>query len=301
MTTSTLTVDQPIHPTDEQVKCLNCDHAYTGQYCNKCGQQAETHRVNWRYLWHEVTESLWGIDRGILFTLRELIVRPGYSIREFLAGRRVNHYRPLALLLMLAAIYVFVSQGLHVDFMKTSQGMYDTARLKDASPAHVKQKEILTSYLQFIDENQQFSDLAMVPFVALWCWLLFRRIGYNYPEQLVAQTFIANFNLLFSLVMVLAFWALGDSASVLSGIMGASLLIQLAYIVFTYVQLFNGKLKPLSIAFRSVSAYVLGYASFILFTGLIVLIYTVVVMISTDHDKALPKKAVPATSHHAQS
>lgn len=301
MTTPSLIVEQHLHPTDEQVTCLNCDHAYAGQYCNKCGQQAETHRVDWRYLWHEIAESLWGVDRGILFTLRELLVRPGYSIREFLAGRRVNHYRPLALLLMLAAIYVFVSQGLHVDFMKTGQGMYDTARFKDDSPAHIKQKEILTSYLQFIDDNQQFSDLAMVPFVAFWCWLLFRRIGYNYPEQLVAQTFIANFNLLFSLVMLLAYWALGDSSNVISGIMGASLLIQLAYIVFAYVQLFEGKLKPFSIAIRSVSAYLLGYASFILFTGLIVLTYTIVMMINSEPTKALPKKAVPATSQHAHS
>lgn len=141
----------------------------------------------------------------------------------------------------------------------------------------------------------------MVPFVAFWCWLLFRRIGYNYPEQLVAQTFIANFNLLFSLVILLAYWALGDSSNVISGIMGASLLIQLAYIVFAYVQLFEGKLKPFSIAIRSVSAYLLGYASFILFTGLIVLTYTIVMMINSEPTKALPKKAVPATSQHAHS
>lgn len=301
MTTSTLSVDQHIPPTNQQVVCQNCDHTYSGQFCNQCGQQALTHRIDWRYLWHEVTESLWGVDRGILFTLRELLIRPGHSIREFLAGRRVNHYRPLALLLMLAAIYVFVSQGLHVDFMKTSQGMYANPALKDDSPAHAKQKEILTSYFQFLDENQQFSDLAMVPFVALWCWLLFRRIGYNYPEQLVAHTFIANFNLLFSLVMVLAFWVLGDSTDVISGIMGASLLIQLGYIVFAYVQLYQGKLKPLSIALRSMSAYLLGYASFILFTGLIVFVYTIVFMISSETKKTLPKKTVPQTSQHAQS
>ena len=301
MTTSTPLVDQHLHPTHEPVTCLNCDHAYSGQYCNQCGQQAQTHRVDWRYLWHEITESLWGVDRGILFTLRELLIRPGYSIREFLAGRRVNHYRPLALLLMLAAIYVFVSQGLHVDFVKTSQGMYDNASLKADSPAHRKQKEILAGYFQFLDDNQQFSDLAMVPFVAFWCWLLFRRIGYNYPEQLVAQTFIANFNLLFSLGMLLGFWALGDSTNVLSGIMGASLLIQLGYIVFAYGQLFKGKLKPLSIALRSVSAYLLGYASFMLFTGLIVFIYTMVLLISGEPNKALPKKAVPAASQHAHS
>lgn len=300
MTTSPLLDESPLLPTDQQVRCLNCDQAYRGQYCNQCGQQAQTNRIDWRYLWHEITESLWGVDRGILFTLRELLMRPGYSIREFLAGKRVNHYRPLALLLMLAAIYVFVSQGLHVDFLKTSQGMYDNTRLQADSPAHIQQKEILTRYFQFLDENQQFSDLAMVPFVAFWCWLLFRRLGYNYPEQLVAQTFIANFNLLYSLVMLLAFWAMGDSTQVLSGIMGASLLIQLAYLVFAYGQLFRGKLKLVSIGLRVVGAYLLGYASLMLFTGLIVFTYTIVFIISGERNKALPKKAVPSTSQHAQ-
>jgi len=67
------------------------------------------------------------------------------------------------------------------------------------------------------------------------------------------------------------------------------------------VQLYQGKLKPLSIALRSMSAYLLGYASFILFTGLIVFVYTIVFMISSETKKTLPKKTVPQTSQHAQS
>lgn len=297
MMNSTSIADPHVHPTDELTTCLNCDHPLTGEYCNQCGQQADTHRINWYYLWHEISESLWGIDRGILFTLRELLVRPGYSIREFLAGKRINHYRPLALLLMLAAIYVFVSQVLHVDLLKTSQEVYSYPSPKSDSPVQVK--EILTNYFQFLDENQQFADLAMVPFIAFWCWRLFRRSGYNYPEMLVAQTFIANFSLFFTIVMLLTFWVLGKSATIMTGIMSVSVLIPIAYNVFAYTQLFTGKLRPFSIVLRSVSAYLLGYMSLIFVCSFIVGVYTIFVLVSTDQKKTLSKKGTPTVSQHA--
>lgn len=298
MITSPIT-DPNAQPTDELTTCLNCEHPLTGQYCKQCGQQADTQRINWYYLWHEITESLWGIERGILFTLRELFVRPGYTIREFLAGKRISHYRPLALLLLLGAIYVFVSQVLHVDLLKASQEVYSYPKPKANSP--IQTKEILTKYFQILDDNQQFGDLFMVPFVAFWCWRLFRRSGYNYPEMLVAQTFIANFGLFFSLVMLLAFWVLGDSTTILTGIMSVSMLIPLAYNAFAHTQLFRGKLRPLSIVLRSVSAYLLGYMSLLLVMGFILFVYTIIFIVSTDQNKALPKKTKPAVSQHAHS
>ncbi|SOD79813.1 DUF3667 domain-containing protein [Spirosoma fluviale] len=297
--TSSPIADSNAHPSDELTTCLNCEHPVTGQYCKQCGQQADTHRINWYYLWHEISQSLWGIDRGILFTLRELFVRPGYTIREFLAGKRINHYRPLALLLLLGAIYVFVSQVLHVDLLKASQEVYSYPKPKADSPAQVN--EILTKYFQVLDENQQFGDLVMVPFIAFWCRRLFQRSGYNYPEMLVAQTFMANFGLFFSLVMLLAFWVLGDSATILTSIMSVSMLIPLAYNAFAHTQLFKGKLRPLSIVLRSVSAYLLGYVSLILVMSFILFVYAFIFAVSTEQNKALPKKTKPAVSQHAHS
>src|SRR5208283_4811746 len=85
--------------------CLNCHHTLTGKYCSYCGQSAATHKINVHFLWHDIQHGLLHIDKGILYTTKELFTRPGHSIREFIEGKRVRHFKPISLVLVLAGIY----------------------------------------------------------------------------------------------------------------------------------------------------------------------------------------------------
>ena len=291
MLSTTPTTQSHGHPTHGPVTCQNCDHEFTGRYCNQCGQRADTHKINWHYIWHEIPHSVWHLDSGILFTLRELITRPGYTIRDFLDGKRVKHYRPLALLLILGAILVFASHSLNVSFIESGQKAMGTSTPANASKGFATFQQNLN---QFIEKNQTIISIAMIPLYAFWFWLLFRRRGYNYPEMLVTQTFIANFNFMASLIIVLLVWVLGGSVSAYRLALSLSVIVTVAYNAWVYMKLFKGKLRPLTIIVRSITAFVATYVSFMVVGGIIGLVYGISTAMA-DGSAAKPKQTHPTT------
>ena len=217
------------HATD----CLNCGQVIQANFCGHCGQSAHTHAVNWHYIWHEIPHSVWHVDRGILFTIRQLCTRPGHTIREFLEGKRVNHYRPLALLLLLGGLLVLVMHSLDLSMAKLSQDAYRTDASAEAKAFGMRMN-------QFMEEKMTILNIAFLPFFAFGYWLAFRRKGYSYPQLLVAQTFTANFGMLLSFVMFITVWALRGSSSTYGKLSFAMLFISMIYRVIVDLQLFQG-------------------------------------------------------------
>ncbi|MBC7570455.1 MAG: DUF3667 domain-containing protein [Spirosoma sp.] len=289
MLAKTSTTPSHGHSADGLITCQNCDHEYVGRYCGQCGQRSDTHRINWHYIWHEIPHSVWHYDSGILFSIRELITRPGYTIRDFLNGKRVKHYRPLALLLILGAILVFASHSLNVSFIARGQEAIGTP-----ANASDRVKTFQQDVNQFVEKNQTIINIALIPLYAFWFWLLFRRRGYNYPEILVAQTFITNFNFMSSLIIVLMVWALGGSVSAYRLALGLSVIVTIAYNAWVYMKLFKGKLRPLTIIIRSITAFMAAYVSFMVIVGVIGLVYGISVGMA-DANVAKSKQPYPTT------
>lgn len=275
------------HSIDGRVTCQNCDHDYVGQYCSQCGQRADTHPVNWHYIWHEIPHSVWHIDRGIAYTLRQLLTRPGHTIREFLEGKRINHYRPLALLLILGALVAFVQHGLDISIVKSSQDAFGTPNADASARIQAFQAQAFA----FIERNQNLINIATIPLYAFWLWFMFRRRGYNYPEMLVAQTFIANFGLMVSLTVTLLMWALDSSPAAFQGVMYFTFLALIGYLVIVCLQLFRGKLPARNIMFRSIAAYVLAFLNYTLIAGLIGGGYGIYMSYQEAHSKNVTKPA----------
>lgn len=261
MKPTSLTADHPTHlPGDAHgpVVCRNCSHMFTGKYCPECSQRADTHRITWHYIWHEIPHSIWHVDKGILFTLRELFTRPGYTIREFIDGKRVNHYRPLALILLLGALLVFLSQSLGVRMSAQVQETFSDA---NDTPSEAL-KAFQTEVNQFTEKNQTLISLLTIPITSFFLWLFFRKKSLNYPEHLVANTFLAVVSFFLSLMLIVLIKIMGGT---MTGFATAFSLISLAsfgYHVWGYLQLFRGEMRRRSIAWRAAAGYLLGTATF---------------------------------------
>jgi len=59
--------------------CSNCNDALTGKYCSNCGQPVKVKRIDGHYIVHEI-EHVLHFERGILFTIKELLIRPGQNM-----------------------------------------------------------------------------------------------------------------------------------------------------------------------------------------------------------------------------
>ena len=66
--------------------CKNCEHTFEGNFCSNCGEPINLKRIDGHYIYHEI-EHILHFDKGIFYTIRELLIRPGENIRSFVSEK----------------------------------------------------------------------------------------------------------------------------------------------------------------------------------------------------------------------
>lgn len=177
-------------PVSHAALCLNCGHAVPDRFCGRCGQDAHhTHRLTLKDMPHDVLHSIWHVDKGILYTLKTMVLRPGPTIRAYLAGKRVDHFRPLSLLFLLTGLYALFHSVLHINMLPP--------RDPTMPEAVWQMQQISTSFMM---KYLSWCYVAMVPVWALFARWFLRRGGYNYAECLILVAFITAILNFFSLL-----------------------------------------------------------------------------------------------------
>lgn len=82
--------------------CANCGAAASGSYCPECGQETRIDLPTVRAFMRDAAGRYVALDGRTLRTLRDLLLRPGFLTREYLAGRRRSYVRPGRLFLVLS-------------------------------------------------------------------------------------------------------------------------------------------------------------------------------------------------------
>lgn len=234
--------------------CKNCNHTFTGNYCNNCGQAAETHRLDFHYLAHDIQHGLFHIDRGIFYTAKELFTRPGNSIREFIDGKRVNHFKPISLLIILASVYGVLYHSFHIHLM---------ANTPDS-------KLNLTEFNEWTATHFAWITLATVPIYTLGTYLCFRKQGYNVFEFFILNTFKAAQRLLAHIALFPLLYYFNDTPN-LKTVNAVIYSIDVCLIFWTNIQFFN-KLTKTRAFLLSVLSHLIFLAVFSLLTIIVVLI-----------------------------
>ncbi len=92
--------------------CLNCHQHYLESYkfCHTCGQKASVHRINTHFLIHAFTHA----DTGIFYLVKELALKPGVVVKEYVVGARKKYYNPFNFFLITIAISAFLSAYFHL-------------------------------------------------------------------------------------------------------------------------------------------------------------------------------------------
>ncbi len=201
--------------------CLNCGHKTYGKFCQNCGQKADTHRLNWHYVWHDLPHSFLHVDKGIFYTFKQLSTRPGHAINEFLEGKRAVHFRPLMYLIITGTItgLIYLSLPEHSLFARDAETM-----------------DFITKLSRFQGKYFNFIGIGFLPITAFFTWLFYRKQR-NYVEIMVSLFFITGHMNLISLLNVFTYpfgnLYLTSSVSFVGGI------ISIAYFVWAFYQLFH--------------------------------------------------------------
>ncbi|TRZ42263.1 DUF3667 domain-containing protein [Robertkochia solimangrovi] len=157
--------------------CKNCGTLLNGAYCHHCGQAASTNRLNFKYLLEDIRNGLLQFDHGLLYTLKELILRPGDCIRNFIKGKRVRYFKPISTLLLIATIY-----GIMKHYIETDLGL----EVID---------ETGQSIMTWMENHYALTNLILLPISTFCSFVLFKKQGYNMAEHFVLNAYSASLQL----------------------------------------------------------------------------------------------------------
>lgn len=91
-------------------KCLNCSHDVLENYCPHCGQSIKTRKIDNKTIFVDVPFSLINIDSGFGFTFMQVLMRPVETAKKYIAGKKMNHFRPVSFLLVLTSFSYLISR-----------------------------------------------------------------------------------------------------------------------------------------------------------------------------------------------
>lgn len=187
----------------EECTCAACGTKFVGQFCPNCGQPANVGR----YSYKKVVENFlkrWAIgDRSFFRTLRDLLLRPGYAVRDYLHGQQTAYYPPFNLLLLMAAMKLITGRWAHFDLANSLMKIIDEG--KDS---------ISVAGTKYMAEHLGWTLFYLLIITTVFIFIFFSKSPnfekkMRFSEVLVTLTY-------FSCVMLCCF-IVSDILSVLSG------------------------------------------------------------------------------------
>ena len=250
--------------------CINCGRAAGGpdqKYCPNCGQPTPVHRIDWHFLGHELEHSVLHMDRGILYSLKQLMGRPGRLLRDYIEGRRGNQVKPLLLITMMTAVVLLLNRLVTGNSILDS-GAPDVMFAGQALPAEVLRFMAASrTVAAWIESHFAAFTLMLLPIEALAFRLVFSRYSkLNYPEWLVITTLLTvQAFVIWSVLVLLHRWV--PNTQMLAGMLG------MLYSVVSLVQFFQQ--RP---AWSTVWRSLLALALFSVVSAMLVFAVTITVM-----------------------
>lgn len=155
--------------------CLNCENPISGKFCNNCGQKTDTHRITLKhFVTHDILHGIWHIERGILFTLKEAMLRPGRAALDYIKGKRVRYYNVFYLILILIGIIFFINSI----YDKLAVQYFNITSTPEMDSSGRSMDAFLSNYSKLI-------IFSFVPIFAFNSFILFKRKKLNVSEHFI--------------------------------------------------------------------------------------------------------------------
>jgi hypothetical protein len=215
--------------------CKNCNQKFKGHYCNNCGQSANTKEISMIYLWHEIEHGILHIDKGILYTTKELFTRPGNSIKEFIDGKRVKHFKPLAYIFILSSLYAVLAHyfkiGIYVNEITTKIPNIDKQK-------GLEVVQMILDIFYWFRNHYANTTIIFLPSFSLASYLAFRNSNYNYLKHLVLNAYLAGQRTVV-FILFLPFFAIIKNKEAISILQNVETVIWISLMTWTFFQLFK--------------------------------------------------------------
>jgi hypothetical protein len=187
-------------------QCKNCGAELTGPWCAQCGQKRIDRRLTIRSAASELFNAITNVERGFLFTIKEMFFRPGIVVGDYVSGRTKPYFPPFrfAFILVTLSVIVTVSSGVFDMQQDSLSQQWQVTEMTE------EQKKFQETFGEYFQRFMNFFIIIMLPFYALASWLFTRKKGYNYAEHFVANTFLVGQTSLYGMLAVPIYLLLPD-------------------------------------------------------------------------------------------
>ncbi|WP_396142609.1 DUF3667 domain-containing protein [Flavobacterium sp.] len=225
-------------------KCLNCEFEVHENFCCNCGQKTDIHRINFKnFITHDFLHGLFHVEKGMLFTAKESLIRPGKAALDYIEGKRVRYYNVFYFILLLIGLNLFLSN--YYDQLAEIYNGHSTENRNDA--LGIKLEHFFTDYAKIL-------IFSFVPLFALNSFILFRKRKLNFSEHIIIAgiTFlgILLINTLDSIISFLDFTVNFEIISDIFSLVTGLLIFILP--IFSYYQTFKDNYKKVQFSFRMI-------------------------------------------------
>jgi hypothetical protein len=161
--------------------CKNCNKEVNSKFCPDCGQPTNLKRIDGHYISHEI-EHILHFERGILFTIKELVTNPGQNIRNYLSENRSRLVKPIIFIIITSFIYSITTNFFHIEdgYVKFEGGKLNT-------PVKI---------FKWIQGHYGYANIIMGIFITFWLKVFFRKYRYNIFEILILLCFVMGIGML---------------------------------------------------------------------------------------------------------
>lgn len=225
--------------------CKICNSEVSKNYCQDCGHPVVLKRINGGYLVHEI-EHVLHFERGLLYTMRELLLRPGRNIKRFISDDRSRLVKPVIFIIVASLVYTMVSHFFHIEDIAS----HDLA--EQSTPAKI---------MTWTQSHLGYSNILMGGLIAIFIKLFFRKYPYNFFEILILLCFIMGFGM-----FVFALFVLLEGITHVD-LMQTSSIIAIGYCTWAIGNFFEPK-KIINYV-KAFLAYIIGMMSYWLLAVLV--------------------------------
>lgn len=214
---------------EEWHDCNTCGTHFQGNYCPRCGQSEKIERYSFKMAAKGFMD-VWGLgNRGMFRTLRDLLLRPGYMIRDYLKGMQMAYFPPFKMFFLLTALSILVTHGFNIKGEPVSsetetstettvsektdettavineQGVESEKEKEKSDHAKALFRKILKGFEKFHERFPEIYALAFMLFISGILYLFFRHSpnipDMRYSELFVALVYSVNMYSLYSIVL----------------------------------------------------------------------------------------------------
>ena len=221
------------------MNCKNCNTEINSKFCPDCGQATSLKRIDGKYIMHEI-EHVLHFERGILYTIRELLINPGQNIRNYLSENRTRLVKPIIFIIVTSLIYTLISHFFHIE--------------EELLNFTVSEKSSIGTMFKWIQGNYGYASILIGIFIAIWLKVFFRKYGYNFFELLIMLCFVQGISMLIFAVFAFAQGLLHFKSLSAAGIIGV------IYVIWAIGNFFEA--KKIGNYFKALISYCLGIITF---------------------------------------